>query len=337
MTKELDRRFRHVGRIKRSWGTEHKPTIRLMEAMMTGLFERGRLDILRGIQSREYSPLQVWDAYRSNELEKLPTAATLAPLKESMEKWIAKKECSEAHRRSLEQSLRHLLSSRTGSTVASIPQALSQLREALQGKHSRSFNLARAAAQAFVKSTLKRSHPIYAAILDIEILPVVPQRSKHPATPAELKKMTEKMAPKYAVIVWGMATTGMGPGEFWGSWEMNVNHIEIHGTKRKSRERIVPLVIPISRPTVLYPAFRRALEAAGDMKPYDLRRTYANWLEAANIPNSRAQQYMGHKPSSMTDLYRWHEVSRYINEDAGRLNNLLRATEKKGLRLERKA
>lgn len=98
MTKELDRRFRHVGRIKRSWGTEHKPTIRLMEAMMTGLFERGRLDILRGIQSREYSPLQVWDAYRSNELEKLSTAATLAPLKESMEKWIAKKECSEAHR-----------------------------------------------------------------------------------------------------------------------------------------------------------------------------------------------------------------------------------------------
>lgn len=340
MTKELDRRFRHVGRIKRSWGTTHKPTIRLMESMMSGLFERGRLDILRGIQSGEYSPLQVYDAYRTNDLERLPTAATLAPLKESMEKWIAKKECSGSHRLSLSQSLRHLTAgSGANCSVGLLPARLSILRESLAGKHPRSFNLARAAAQAFVKSTLKRSHPIYAAILDIELLPVTPQRSKHPATPMELARLTKKMKPQHADIAWGMATTGMGPGEFWGKWEMNLNHIAIHGTKRKGRERIVPLVIPISRPMVLYPAFRRALEAAGDMRPYDLRRTYANWLEAANIPASRAQQYMGHKPASMTDLYRWHEVLPYINADAAKLIDhvALGATENTRLKLGRKA
>lgn len=338
MTKELDRRFRHVGRIKRSWGTAHKPTIRAMEQMMDGLFARGRLDILKMIQDKTYTPLEVYDAWRVNELERLPTAATLAPLRETFEKWIKGKTYSAPHTRSLNQSLRHLLgtSGSNSSSVSSLPILLAKLREKMQGKHPRSFNLARAAAQAFAKTTAGRNSKLWQDITAIEVLRVTPQRTKHPLTPNELAAITLKMKPEYSDIAWGMASTGMGPSEFWGKWEILLDHVAIHGTKRAGRERIVPRIMPIYRPVVLYPAFRRAFEGAGDARPYDLRRTYANWLEAANIPYSRAQQYMGHKPKTVTDLYQWHEVSQHIQEDRERLiKYVLGATEKKALRLEK--
>lgn len=346
MTKELDRRFRHVGRIKRSWGTEHKPTIRLMEAMMTGLFERGRLDILRGIQSKEYSPLQVWDAYRSNELERLPTAATLAPLKESMEKWIAKKDCSEAHRRSLEQSLRHLLKlSHSTSSVGDVPVLLSRLREKLSGLHSRSFNLSRAAAQAFVKSTLKRSHPIYSAITDIEPLPVTAQRSKRPVTPIELRTMTkDNPGAMVAHNAWQMALTGMGPSEYWGKWHVEgIDRVRIFGTKREGRDRFVPYIRDykiLTPPQGSYVTFRKQLTALskGELRPYDLRRSYANWMEGAGVPRTRRRLYMGHGESDITDRYEWHEVERFLEEDAHRLYvYIVGAKQRTRLRLEKKA
>lgn len=321
MTKEFDRRFRHVGRIKRAWGTSHKPTIKAMEQMLDGLFQRGRLDILRWLQDKTYTPLEVYDAWRVNDLERLPTAATLAPLKETFEKWVSKKECSASHRLSLSQSLRHLLkASRSNPSVGDLPSVLSVVREKMQGKHPRSFNLARAAAQAFVKSTLKRSHPIYAAIGDIDPLPIVAQRGKHPATPTELAAITAKLDPQHSGIMWGMATTGMGPSEFWGKWEVRDDRILIHGTKRAGRERFIPRFTTVIRPAVLYPAFRRALAKHSALKPYDLRRTYANWLESSGIPRTRRKLYLGHGASDVTDLYEWQQVEAFLAEDADRLD-----------------
>lgn len=321
MTKRLDRRFRHVGRIKREWGTDHKATIKAMEGMLTTLFATGRLDILRALQDKTYSPLQVWDAHRRHELERLPTAATLAPLKESMEKWISKKECSSSHRLSLSQSLRHFLRISERATVAQLPDVISALRTSTQGKHPRSFNLARAAAQAFVKSTLKRSHPIYVAIGDIEPLTVTEQRKRHPLTPEALDVIVHRMKPDYGSMAVDMAVTGMGPSEYWGSWEVRADRITIHGTKRKGRERVVPNMGGIGHPFCEYAAFRRELSKAsnGQVKPYDLRRSYANWLEAAGVPRTRRKIYMGHGSSDVTSLYEWHEVTAYLSEDAAKL------------------
>lgn len=335
MTKELDRRFRHVGRIKRSWGTTHKPTIRAMEQMMDGLFARGRLDILRSIQDRTYTPLEVYDAWRVNELERLPTAATLAPLKESMEKWIAKKECSRAHRLSLSQSLRHLLSKRSGSAIGELPKLLSDLRERQQGKHPRSFNLARAAVQAFVKSTLKRSHPIYAAITDIEPLPVKAIRGKHPLTPVEFDVLREKLPMLSARAAYAMFYTGMGPNEYWGKWEDKNAYIHIEGTKRAGRVRDIPRTFAVSEPEVSYVTFRKHLKAASDgtVTPYDLRRSFANLMEAAGIPRIRRKAYMGHTSGDITDRYERHEVAAYLVDDAEKIRLLVSAKESQVLKL----
>lgn len=341
MTKELDRRFRHVGRIKRSWGTTHKPTIRAMEQMMDGLFARGRLDILRSIQDRTYTPLEVYDAWRVNELERLPTAATLAPLKETFEKWIAKKECSESHRLSLAQSLRHLTSgtASTSLAVAGLPAVLSALRDRFQGKHPRSFNLARAAAQAFVKSTLKRSHPIYSAITDIEPLRVTSTRVSHPLTVEEVAGLAEKLSAGHSRNAWGMFLTGMGPSEFWGYWNIGVDRIHVSGTKREGRDRDIPLIRRVSAPYATPKAFAEALKHVdGNLAtPYDFRRSYANMLEAAGIPRTRRRLYMGHGKKDVTDLYEKHEVAAFLAEDAEKLRRVVGAVDTGLLELVKRA
>lgn len=341
MTVYLDRRFRGVGRIKRAAGTDHKPTIRRLNEMLTGLFDRGRLDVLRSIQKGEYTPLQVWAFYSLGELHKLPTAATMGELEASMKAWINDRECSEAHRRSLYQSLRHLIGAGSkNATIADLPELLKLLRPKMKAaKHPRSFNLAKAAAQAFVKSKLTKANPLYFEVMAVESLRVTPQRAKHPLTIPELIDLTEKMPQPLGGMAWTMAVTGMGPNEFWGSWDADYKRVVIHGTKRKGRERIVPSTTPLWGCLGSYKAFRLALHDASDgqVRPYDLRRTYANLLEAAGIPRTRRKLYMGHGASDVTDLYERHEVARFLEEDGERLRRLIGATETRVLKLEKRA
>jgi integrase len=324
MTVYLDRRFRSVGRIKKSAGTDHKPTVRRLNEMLDGLFQRGRLDILRSIQKGEYTPLQVWEFYRLNELEKLPTAATMSPLEASMKAWIEDKECAESHRRSLHQSLRHLMSVGSKSaTIEQLPELLASLRVKMKAaKHPQTFRLAKAAAQAFVKSKLTKAHPLYFQVMAVEGLKIVQQRRKNPLSPAELAQIVEKMKPVHGWAAVTMARTGMGPTEYAGEWRIEPDRVEIYGTKRDARLRAVPLFAPCYHSQGWnYKEFRIALREAseGRVRPYDLRRTYANWLEAAGIPRTRRKLYMGHSESDVTDRYEWHEVERFLADDAERL------------------
>lgn len=59
------------------------------------------------------------------------------------------------------------------------------------------------------------------------------------------------------------------------------------------------------------------------MKPYDLRRTYANWLEAAGIPRTRRKLYMGHAVGDITGMYELHEVQNHLAADAAKLTSYL--------------
>jgi integrase len=130
----------------------------------------------------------------------------------------------------------------------------------------------------------------------------------------------------------------MGPTEFWGKWEVRDDRILVHGTKRAGRERFIPRFTTVIRPAVLYPAFRRALAKHSALKPYDLRRTYANWLESAGIPRTRRKLYLGHGSTDVTSLYEWHEVEQFIAEDRAKLAAyVFGATAKAKLRLVNKA
>ena len=59
---------------------------------------------------------------------------------------------------------------------------------------------------------------------------------------------------------------------------------------------------------------------------YDLRRTYANWLESAGIPRTRRRLYMGHGGADVTDLYEQHEVKSFLVEDSAKISAFLGLT-----------
>jgi integrase len=162
------------------------------------------------------------------------------------------------------------------------------------------------------------------------------KRQGNPQTVKQLAELAEKLHPAYAAIAWSMALTGMGPGELWGQWTVRKDRIHIRGTKREGRVRDIPLIRPVAHPTRPYRPFLEALgEASGEtVLPYDLRKTFATWMEEAGIPRTRRRLYMGHGSTDVTDLYERHDVERFLAEDGEKLRGFLGdAPVKAGLRL----
>ena len=338
----FDRRFRHVGRLKRASGTTDADELRQINEAFTAIAELDppRLDILRAVRDRVYTPREVWQAHRRQRLDALAsTKSTRAPLFAAMEKWIAGYQCSDKHRTSLNQSLRYFRKlGNKRSTIEDLPRIVDRFREQMNAsRQGRTFNLARSAAQAFVRSTMKRNHAIYLELAAIEVLPATKKRENNPQTPEQLRELMKSLKPHHAAIAWGMAVTGMGPKEFWGRWVVEANGVRIFGTKREGRKRVVPIVDrEIEKPTVRYRAFQVALAKATKeaIEPYDMRRSFSTWMEDADVQRTHRKIYMGHGPKDVTDIYERKDIERFLVEDSEKLRKyVFGATEAPALHL----
>lgn len=322
-TLTIDRVFKGVGRIKRRSGTTVPVVKRKLDRMLSALYEDGRLDILRAIRDGELGALEVLDAYLRRGLDKLPIGTTARPLHAALAAWHqalrVPLDVSDDHHRSLGAS-RKVLASVPG-TVADLPQILETLRETIGVTHPRTFNLARAAALAFVRDTLKRHHPLWMAVAAVEVRKVTPQRKARPLSVAEVRAFfPQPESDPLDAIVWSIVTTGMGQKEYWGAWETRSDRIHIAGTKREGRVRDVPLVRVPTVPAMHRRTFEDKLRGRCPMiVAYDLRRTYANWMEDAGIPRTRRRLYLGHGAQDVTDLYEAREVAAFLVDDAARL------------------
>lgn len=324
----IDKNFKGVGRIRKATGTTNPTLRRKMARMLDALRDDARLDLLLAIQAGSLSLMEVFAAYQAHELDKLPTAATAKPLAEAMKAWIdglqAPEQISKKHKESLETSRRYL-AARSDATINDLPDVLEGLRESLGAKHPRSFNLCLAAASRFVRAKFKRSHPLYSAVRAVETLKEPAKRKRHPLTPDELSSLfpSPESDPTDAVV-WGMVITGMHAEEYWGRWHVKADRIHIAGTKRGGRVRDVPLVARPAVPRVHRRTWEdKFRERTSALTPYDLRRSYANWLESAGIPRTRRKLYMGHGATDVTDLYERHEVAAFLVEDAKKLTDFL--------------
>jgi len=313
----IDRLFPGVGRIKRATGTHQKAVAGKIDRMLTALYEDGQIDYLIAVRDGQVTLLVLYSLYQRKALHELPTGGALADLAKSWTAWVADKECSEAHRRSLAQSLRHLRAP-SGAPVAEIVQLLAAARVRLKDK-PQSFRLLRGACQAFLRATLKGSHPLYVGVSDIPLLRIVRKQIRHPLTVPAFLDMVRQLPPDIAAMAWTMATTGMRVNEMYGSWRVQFDRVLIDGTKTKGARRLVPLVVPCVPPSVSYPVLRKALAKAGGVAPYDLRRTYAVWMEAAEIPRTRRKLYLGHLSDDITGLYEQHEIVEFLAVDAAKL------------------
>lgn len=330
-TKELDRRFPGVGRVRVASGTTHKPTWREMNQMLTTLYRTGRLDLLRAIRDRVLPPMRVYDAYRSNRLESLPTAEMLLPLRATWDRWLDTHEVREKTREGYKDVAIHLdavMAERH--TVEDLPGLLAEIRVKLasEGK-AVTFNRLRSGCQAFARVKLGEGHQVWIAIKRVKPLKETAKRTSHPQTVAMMDALS--FDKDVTACCWSMATTGMGPGELWGEWTRlaEPTRIYVQGTKADGRERVVPDLGIAEKPAISWNVFRLRLQKAArkagvQLSAYDFRHTFATWMEDAQIPFSRLKSYMGHGPSNVTSIYLWREVKPYLEKDAKRLRAFLR-------------
>lgn len=330
----IDRVFRGVGRIKRSSGTSHARTFRRINEMLTTLFERGRLDLLIAIRDGLLTPLQVYHAFNASKLDLLPAADDLANLHETMLAWAEGYTCSDRHRESLKQSVRYLAPQGSTYPVGSLVARLEALKTRMKAKdQGRTFNLARSAAQSFARDTRKKHSQLWRDISGIENLTVHPKRKPHPMDPKELVELVLRLPSGVREDAWSMVHCGMRPAEYWGTWSAQPDRILVTSAKQRVRSgkppvvRAVPRVImgEIKPPRSTYKAMQKAFKKITDgvVEPYDLRRSFANWMEAARIHRTNRKGYLGHGAKDVTDRYEWHEMDAFLDADARLLRDYL--------------
>lgn len=319
----IDRRFKGVGRIKRASGTTDPKVRRNYSRMLDALTDQGRVDLLRAIRDGTLSFAECHDAFRRHALHDLVTGDIAKPLTPAWNKWLDeyRADYSAKHVISLGQSLKYL-SSAGARRVADLPDALRELRGTLGGTHARSYNVTRAGALAFIRSTLTKAHPLWLQCSAVEMRKVTPKRKGVHLTPDQARNFFPNPGTDPVdAIAWGMLTTGMHEKEYWHEWSVRGDRIHITGEKRKGRVRDVPLLMRVAVPAMHERTFTDKMRERTNRKlqPYDLRRTYAHWLEEARIPRTRRKLYMGHGATDVTDLYERTEVASFLADDAAKL------------------
>lgn len=331
-----------VGRIKRASGTTDARVLRRLGTMLTDLGDAGRHDYLRALLAGRVRPLDLYQTYRVHGAARMPAMDQVQELRAALDQWAAQAECGERHRAAHRTFVRKVLEMVPPTArVAELPAAIEAVRARYKArKQHAAFNRVRASALSFARDTLRRSHPVYGALIDVPCLRERKQRVNNPQTPSEIRSLEAALDKgEHQAALWGMALTGMGPGEWFGRWQILPDRIHIDGTKREARVRDVPRVLsglytvpgepekpllPFPRAkTVEWPIrlFARALKAAsgGQVQPYDLRRSYATWMEESAIPRTRRRSYLGHSAGDVTDRYEQQDVTRYLKDDAARL------------------
>lgn len=334
----FDRVIPGVGRFRCASGTTDKRVFKQMDAMLDALYGQGRLDLLAAMKSRKVPMMQVYSAYRLGDLESLPTVEQLIPLVGALKAFAENYDCSDKHRQTL-WTLHNYAEKHAASDakVPALPDVLKALRVIVKPTM---FNRLRAAALAFVRSHYGKRSKLWLGVAQVETLKVTPTVIKHPATVAEMLELCERLPTTMnrdnkdipvdmAGMAWTLATTGMRTEVeyFDEEWAVKSGFLEIGTGKKDKAIRRVPLIREPVAPQCAVKVFREAIKAAtdGQMTPYDFRRTYVNWLEAAGIQRTRRKLYLGHGAIDITGQYEWHEVKAFLAEDAEKVKGWLDA------------
>jgi integrase len=188
----------------------------------------------------------------------------------------------------------------------------------------------------------------------------------NPQTVAEVHALAERFGARgqahHAATLWAYCLTGMRPEELHeedgNTWTLERDRVRVDGTKTGASRRVLPRVGILVKPRTTSRAFAKALllvstgldrlvEHGGKgkratvrtaellrrasrmpeaVRPYDLRRSYQQWLHLARIPVFRQDYYMAHGPKDLNALYsRAKECEQYLAEDGAALGALVGA------------
>ena len=309
-------------------GTNDPKLLRRLKEMLHTLWEAGRGELIQGVKDKLYSPLDLWQHYSQGKWEALPSPTQVRPLEPMLAAWSASQTNRFSRVTSRTYVRRILEHAGPNPTLASLPKAIAGYREVAESKgHAQQFNHARAAAHACIRVTpgLGRHSPLWLAVAQVPRLPVTRKFPPNPQRPAQAWAIRERIGGEDGRIWWWLCCTGMGPDEYFeDKWAVEDGRLHIYGTKRKGRDRLVPLVVDDLERTTLNKAkwqdrFRRKRFG---VTPYDGRRSFSIWMAEAGIPEHRHAAYMGHGARSQT-LHYQRVTDQYLDEDETLLRALL--------------
>lgn len=347
-----DRSFPGIGRVHRASRIRHAGMFRAFDDALTEMAEHsaGR-DWIRAYQRGDVEGIDLWGHYKTGKWKHGPRPETATSLLEAIEAWREDRKdevSADTYRVRNELLTKAREVARAGATVAEFPGVLREIRSRM--KHAAaSFNTIRNYARAFVRDTLGKRHEIYQAI-QFDIGPIkIPghakkkERKRHPLTPIQVQLLASKFSTVgpgggtqrgHGHSAIAMALTGMHPKEYFlDGFTAAVTYVHVHGEKTEGRDRKVPKLYPsklwpseflrlpsITNPKTFARAFRAAAKAAElTCVPLDLRRSFANWLEKADIDRTRRRMYMGHGARDVTDLYETQQLLEHLAADGKRL------------------
>lgn len=311
-------------RIERASGTTDRTLYNKLRHMLDTLADAGRTDVLEQVAKGKVSPLTLWRDYRGGAWDKLPTAAHVVPLAPTYDAWCQSVR-GDRHRQDLEgYGVQLLALAPDDATLSDVPETVRALRVILEDR-GRQFNKIRDAASRFLRAKLTNAHPLYREVRAIESLPVTTHYPRSPQDPARAWVIREMLGGEPGRIWWNLCCSGMNPKEYWvDGWGEEDGHLRIHGRKRSGRERLVPRIAEMSPPQMTFWGFTTALRRSGlGVRPMDGRRSFAFWMELARIWDTHQQAYMGHGKRTITDLYRGHDVTPFLDEDGEKIATML--------------
>ncbi len=177
---------------------------------------------------------------------------------------------------------------------------------------------------------LARNHGLWEgdvnAILPVGFSPAYEPR-KRSLTPEDVNSLLAELKPdraaRVAFIVASSASWGPTNNARREDIAADFSRVHVRGTKRSTRDRVVPVVLPLQQELLRFAAkhaqgedgdlFLNWSNAVRDIKaackragiepctPNDLRRTFAVWLRSAGAPPDLIAPCMGHRDSTMVE------------------------------------
>lgn len=319
----IDRRFPHVGRIKRASGVRTQREFRELVSILTAIsFAPGGVQLLLDVKEGRIRPVELLHRYRYAGLDVIHDGVAGPPINDVVVRWLEDAPCSAGERSNRRGAWKRILAGGP-LPLADLPDRVRELRVEDAAHHPARFNRHKSAVQAFLRDEVGRRHPVYGAVADLPKLTERPART--PATRRQLLELQGQLEDGPWGVLRTLVTTGMGRKEYWSTpWDDCGDRIAIAGTKRAARVRVVPRVYPPAPASIPYRDFTPLIRP---VKPYDLRATYAIALEESGIPEGRQKYYMGHGAATITQRYQRRAertVEPHLEEDAASLRGWFR-------------
>lgn len=311
----FDRILRGVGRLTLSSGTRKLPEFRRRDALVSKLYDQGRLDLLRALVGKQ---LSIQDLVLADREERLNAVASDLLARRPLWGAVTHLFPEGRYRRSWEAFRR---SGKMPRTIAGL-QAVDWITlEKVWGRSPADWNHLRRAVSRLLTLVLDdKWHPVRR-----KVMAKFPERHEVDREPdlsvADFIRTTLLVPGPLRPAYWTMAITGLRVGEFCALTSLNLrpksHAIEIVG---RGSNKKVPRVLPVDprlwtwvERAVPCPVthwhirnvWRRARVAAGigPVRLHDLRHCMAQWSTDAGADLSMIQAQLGHATIQMTGRY----------------------------------